>query len=131
MVDTRIKNTNKRKTRSDIDAVLNSTLRLFLNLINNAVQYTPIQGKIDLSVARKDSKVFVDVTDTGAGISQQNLSKIFDKFFRIPRDEHQKESGTGLGLNIAQSIAKAHKGEITVKSQPGKGTTFTVTFPLV
>ncbi|VAW13483.1 hypothetical protein MNBD_BACTEROID05-780, partial [hydrothermal vent metagenome] len=104
--------------------------RLFLNLINNAVLYTPSSGKIDLLVYKKDSKVFMDVKDSGEGISSENIDKIFDKFYRVPKEADTKESGSGLGLNIAQSIAKAHKGVITVQSQPGKGTTFTVTLPL-
>jgi len=104
--------------------------RLFLNLINNAVKFTPSKEGIVISVSRKKLNVNVDITDTGEGISEENLLKIFDKFFRVHKEERMPESGVGLGLNIALSIAKAHKGDIKVKSQLHKGTTFTVILPL-
>ena len=105
--------------------------RLFLNLVNNAVKFTPSKGKINLLVTIKDSKVYIDIKDTGTGISEEHSSKIFEKFFRVSKDEKTTEPGTGLGLNIALSIAKAHHGDIKVSSQMQKGTTFTVILPLV
>jgi heavy metal sensor kinase len=125
-------NMNLKVAKDDVYVNADKThlRRLFLNLINNAVLYTPSNGKIDLIVSKNDSKVLIDVKDSGEGISPENINKIFDKFYRVPKDADKKEPGSGLGLNIAQSIAKAHKGEITVKSQPSKGTTFTVTLPL-
>ena len=104
--------------------------RLFLNLITNAVKFTPRKGKIDISINAKNSKTCIDITDTGEGISEEDLSKIFNKFFRIRKEEQTPEPGTGLGLSIALSIAKAHKGEIKVKSRLDQGTTFTVILPL-
>ncbi|HDZ76653.1 MAG TPA: HAMP domain-containing protein [Candidatus Omnitrophica bacterium] len=104
--------------------------RLFLNLINNAVKFTPQKGEIDISIAIKDSNVCIDITDTGEGISEENLPKIFDKFYRIHKEELASESGTGLGLNIALTIARVHNGDIKVKSRLRQGTTFTVVLPL-
>jgi len=103
--------------------------RLFLNLINNAINYTPENGEVKIGITSSFSNVSINIEDNGAGISEENLHKIFDKFFRIKKDAQSQDSGTGLGLNIAQSIAHAHNGDISVKSQLGKGSTFTVTFP--
>jgi len=103
--------------------------RLFLNLINNAINYTPENGEVKIGATSSGSNVSVNIEDNGVGISEENLDKIFDKFFRIKKDAPSEASGTGLGLNIAQSIAHAHNGEISVKSQLGKGSTFTVTLP--
>jgi len=104
--------------------------RLFLNLITNAVKFTPHTGQMDISITAKAANVHVNIADTGEGISGENLSKIFNKFFRVRKGEQTPESGTGLGLSIALSIAKAHKGDIKVKSRLHKGTTFTVILPL-
>jgi len=104
--------------------------RLFLNLITNAVKFTPHKGQMDISITVEASNAHVDITDTGVGISGENLSKIFNKFFRVRKGEQTPEPGTGLGLNIALSIAKAHKGDIKVKSRLRQGATFTVILPL-
>lgn len=100
--------------------------RLFLNLVNNACQYTPGGGDICIKGVLKKDQFLIDVVDTGVGIAPEHLNKVFDKFFRIRRDD----TGTGLGLNIAESIAKAHHGQIMVTSEINKGTTFTVVLPL-
>ncbi|OQA01345.1 MAG: Sensor kinase CusS [Planctomycetes bacterium ADurb.Bin401] len=105
--------------------------RLFLNLIDNAIKYTPQDGRVDFIVRFEDERVKISIADTGIGIAQENLPKLFDKFFRI--EEKIKDTGpsSGLGLSIAQSIAKLHQGEITVSSQIGKGTVFTVDLPRI
>ncbi len=105
--------------------------RLFFNLLSNAVRFTPEKGKIFISVGLVPPNVCIDIRDTGEGISQENLSRIFEKFFRTHKEERTPESGTGLGLNIALSIARIHNGSIKVKSVLGQGTTFTVILPLV
>jgi len=104
--------------------------RLFFNLINNALKFTPEKGEIDISMDIRNSNVYIDITDTGEGIAEENLPKIFDKFFHTYSGKEDSESGTGLGLNIALSIARAHKGDIKVKSQLHQGATFTVILPL-
>lgn len=104
--------------------------RLFLNLIHNAVKFTPANREVSIRIKRSDKQVFVSIEDQGIGISEEDQKKIFTKFFRVHKSEHGIEPGNGLGLSIAQSIAKAHGGEITFISELNKGTTFTVALPL-
>ncbi len=104
--------------------------RLLLNLINNAVKFTPEGGKISIMLTVKDNIAEVAVSDSGVGISDKDLKMIFEKFFRAQPYGHKAEPGSGLGLSIARSIARAHQGEIVVHSQLGQGTTFTVSLPV-
>ena len=104
--------------------------RLFFNLLNNAIKFTYPGGKITLSLRREDHTVLAQVADTGIGIPEENLPKIFDKFFHFNGTGLDVPPGNGLGLSIAQSIVKAHSGEISVKSKAGEGTVFTVKLPL-
>ncbi|MBL8012798.1 MAG: HAMP domain-containing protein [Candidatus Omnitrophica bacterium] len=103
--------------------------RLFFNLIHNAVKFTPSGGTIIIVFQADTKSAVVSVSDTGIGIAQEDMSKLFTKFFRVPKA--QGFEGTGLGLNIAQAIAQAHQGEISVQSQISKGSTFSVSLPLV
>ncbi len=105
--------------------------RLFLNIVSNAIKYTSPQGAIHLSARKDQGRLRVEVRDTGEGIGPENLNKIFDKFFRVDKGEKSHEAGFGLGLSIAQSIAKAHRGDIQVSSRLGEGTTFSIFLPLV
>jgi signal transduction histidine kinase len=104
--------------------------RLFLNLINNAVKFTPEGGKINISLAVSGRTAEIRVADTGVGIAEDDLRKIFDKFFRSG-SQHQAEPGSGLGLSMARSIARAHQGDINVTSRLGEGAEFLVTLPVV
>jgi signal transduction histidine kinase len=104
--------------------------RLFLNLINNAVKFTPKGGKISIEQTIEESRVLIAVKDTGNGIFPRDQQAIFDKFFRSHPYGQKAEPGSGLGLSIAQSIARAHQGEITVQSLPGQGATFFVSLPV-
>lgn len=101
--------------------------RLFLNLIHNAVKFTPSGGDIRIVMAIEGNEVRITVSDTGSGIAPPDLEKIFEKFFRA--HDSSIEAGSGLGLSIALSIARAHKGRITVHSTPGQGSVFTVHLP--
>lgn len=103
--------------------------QLFLNLMDNAVKYTPRGGRVTLSWQRADGWVRVDVSDTGVGIPAEDLPHIFDRFYRVDKARSREQGGTGLGLSIAQWIAHAHGGRIEVESQVGRGTTFTVWLP--
>lgn len=105
--------------------------RLFLNLIDNAIKYTPQNGKIDILAHFETDRIRISIADTGIGIEQRNLSRLFDKFFRIAEKTKDIAPSSGLGLSIAQSIAKLHQGEIMVFSQIGKGTVFTVDLPRI
>ncbi len=98
--------------------------RLFLNLLDNAVKYTPAGGSVTVDIAEDHPYVKISVTDTGVGIPPAELPHIFDRFFRV--DKSRRAVGFGLGLSISKAIAEAHKGRIEVKSEPGRGATFTV-----
>ena len=99
-------------------------IRLFVNLLDNSIKYTE-RGSIMLAAsAHNGSMTTVTVSDTGVGIAPEHLPHIFDRFYRV--DEARATQGIGLGLAIAQDIARAHGGKIEVTSEPGKGTTFTV-----
>lgn len=106
-------------------------LRLFSNLVENAIQYTPSGGKITLSLLKQNRFALVRVKDTGIGIEQHQLALIFDRFWRADQARTQRQWGTGLGLSIAQAIALQHGGIITVSSQPGLGSCFQVRLPLM
>jgi two-component system heavy metal sensor histidine kinase CusS len=99
--------------------------RLFLNLLNNAIKFTPVGGRIDIGMRVEGKKIMASIQDTGVGIKAEHLDKIFSRFFHVG-----SEAGNGLGLSIAQSIAKIHGGDISVKSQSQKGSVFTVSLPI-
>ena len=100
--------------------------RLFTNLLENAINYTSIQGIIEITNRRLGSHLYVSVKDTGVGIALDNLEKVFDRFWRADESRTYNCGGSGLGLAIAQAIAKKHGGLITVKSELGIGSCFTV-----
>ncbi len=104
--------------------------QLFLNLMNNAIQYTPSDGQVTLSFAREGEWARVVVADTGIGIPPQDLPRIFDRFYRVDKARAREKGGTGLGLAICKWIAEAHGGRIEAQSQVGKGSSFTVWLPL-
>ena len=104
--------------------------QLFLNILDNAVRYTPNGGRIACTLVRQDGKAVASIADSGIGIAAEHLPFIFDRFYRVDKARTYAEGGTGLGLAIASSIAKMHGGEIKVESQEGAGTTFTVVLPL-
>lgn len=102
---------------------------VFGNLIENAIKYTPEQGKIVICIDTKDHYIRVTVTDNGFGMEQRHLDRIFEKFYRIKDDNTRFINGTGLGLPIAKAFVDALNGKILVKSEVGKGTAFTVLLP--
>jgi signal transduction histidine kinase len=104
--------------------------RLFFNLIHNAVKFTPPAGEIKILVEAGEGKVRVSVKDTGEGIAPEDQARIFEKFYRVRRPDQQEPPGTGLGLCLARSIARAHDGDIVFESVLKKGSTFTVILPL-
>jgi signal transduction histidine kinase len=97
------------------------------NLIVNAIQHTPRGGSIRLAARPEGTSLQVDVRDTGTGIANEHLPRLFDKFYRIPGES--RAGGAGLGLAIVREIITAHGGRIDVASQPGKGTTFSFSLP--
>lgn len=103
--------------------------RAILNVIDNAIKYTPKDGIVEMSLYKDGEHAIVRIKDTGIGISKKELPHIFDRFYRGSRT--RRALGSGLGLAIAQGIVKAHKGEIKVSSTIGKGTTISISLPLV
>jgi len=104
--------------------------QLFLNILDNALRYTPAGGTISASVVRRDDQAVAAIGDTGIGIPADQLPFIFDRFYRVDRVRTDGEGGTGLGLSIATSIARMHGGTIQVESEAGAGTTFRVLLPV-
>ncbi len=102
--------------------------QLLLNLTDNAIKYTPAGGEVTLTLHRDDGWVAVSVEDTGVGIAAEDLPHIFERFYRADRSR-TRPGGSGLGLSIAHWIAQAHGGELTVASEPGRGSTFTLHLP--
>jgi heavy metal sensor kinase len=104
--------------------------QLFLNLIDNAIKYTPEGGTITMGVRRENGCAIFRVADTGVGIPAEELPRIFDRFYRVDKARSREMGGTGLGLSIAKWIAELHRGSIDVQSEPQKGSVFTVTLPV-
>jgi signal transduction histidine kinase len=104
-------------------------LRLFINLVENAIHYTPLNGKINISASSLGQWFEIRVKDTGCGMTPEQLEHIFDRFWRSDTSRSQWTGGSGLGLAIAQSIAESHGGKITVTSQLEVGSCFIVKFP--
>lgn len=102
--------------------------RVVLNLIDNAIKFTPDKGKIEITLNKEGGFAIVAVTDNGDGISKADLSHVFERFYRGNRT---KAAGSGLGLPIAKAIVEAHRGKIKIKSDKGKGTTIKVYLPIL
>jgi two-component system OmpR family sensor kinase len=104
--------------------------RLILNVLINAIHYTPEQGTVEVSLDHIEHHAIIQIQDNGIGISSTDLSNIFDRFYRVNSDRSRKKGGSGLGLAIAMAIAKSHSGYIQAKSELGQGSTFTIRLPL-
>lgn len=103
--------------------------QVLLNLLDNAVKYTPQGGSVTVTVRPEGARVAVVVADTGSGIPGKDLSRIFERFYRVDEARSREQGGTGLGLAIVKHIVQLHGGEIKVESEPGKGSVFTVCLP--
>lgn len=102
--------------------------QIFINLISNAITYTPAGGRVTVYVEKDDKEVRVHISDTGIGIEQKEIPRIFERFYRVDKARSRNSGGTGLGLAIVKHLVEAHHGTISVKSKVGVGTTFTVHF---
>jgi len=103
--------------------------RALLNLLGNAARFTPEEGTITLRTAVRPSRVLIEVQDTGIGIAEADLARIFEHFYRADRSRSPETGGAGLGLAITKKIVEQHGGQIEVESQPGAGSTFRVLLP--
>jgi heavy metal sensor kinase len=104
--------------------------RMILNLLDNAVKYTPAGGEISLALTRQNGNAEIVVRDTGIGIPEADRQRIFDRFYRVDKARSRALGGAGLGLSIVRWIVEVHGGEIHIDSSPGRGSTFTVDLPL-
>lgn len=104
--------------------------QVFNNLVSNAIKYTPDEGEVTFAARINEDTVTIAVRDTGLGIPEEALPRLFSKFFRVDTEAHKAQEGTGLGLTIVQAIVEQHGGEIWVESQLGQGSIFYVLLPL-
>lgn len=100
--------------------------QVLLNLLDNAIKYTPSGGSVTLMAEQRDQQVAFMVSDTGVGIPAKDLSRIFERFYRVDEARSREQGGTGLGLAIVKHIVQLHGGEVQVSSEPGRGSRFTV-----
>jgi signal transduction histidine kinase len=101
-----------------------------INLLNNAIKYSPEQKAISVSVRREGERVLVSVSDSGIGIARTEHRRIFEKFYRVETSLVHTTKGSGLGLALVQHIVEAHGGEVELESAPGEGSTFTISLPI-
>jgi two-component system sensor histidine kinase SenX3 len=102
---------------------------MFTNLVENAVKYTPPGGRVEVTGGFEGSEIVIRVSDTGIGIPEGSLPRIFERFYRVDKARSKETGGTGLGLSIVKHIAENHGGRVTVESRLGEGSTFTVYLP--
>ncbi|MBG9541713.1 alkaline phosphatase [Cytobacillus firmus] len=105
--------------------------QVFINIISNAISYTPNQGVVHISLANTGSTVLTEIRDTGIGIEAREIPRIFERFYRVDKARSRNSGGTGLGLAIVKHLVEAHKGTISVKSEVGKGTSFIIELPKI
>jgi len=103
--------------------------QILLNLLTNAVKFTPDGGKVDVSARRDDGSVLIAVRDTGIGIAVEDQDAVFDAFRQVGKHYTNKQEGTGLGLTLTRKFVELHGGRIWLESVPGKGSTFTFNIP--
>jgi len=124
-LEIRLGSEDQAQVRGDRDRLR----QVLVNLAENAVKYTHAGGVVTFSLENRDGWVRISVADTGIGISAEQQALIFDRFYRTDKARSREMGGSGLGLSIAQRIAQAHGGKITVESQLGVGSTFTLWLP--
>jgi signal transduction histidine kinase len=103
---------------------------VLINLLSNAVKFSPGKNDVTVKLFREDNDVILQVEDKGIGISQKEADKIFQRFYRSENNVVSESSGSGLGLTIIQHIAEAHEGRVNLESELGKGSVFSVIFPI-
>ena len=104
--------------------------QVVVNVLSNAIKYTPDGGSIRISAgASKDKTVFIKVSDSGIGIPEEDIPRLFERFYRVDKARSRERGGTGLGLAIAKEIVEYHHGSISVESHLDQGTTVTIIFP--
>jgi two-component system phosphate regulon sensor histidine kinase PhoR len=107
---------------------MNRMKQLLINLLDNAIKYTE-NGTITIDCKQEDEKLVITVEDTGIGMEEEHLERIFERFYRVDKGRSRKMGGTGLGLSIVKHIVELYNGTIQVDSKLGVGTKFTIRFP--
>jgi signal transduction histidine kinase len=105
--------------------------RMLDNLLGNALKFTPEGGRISVGMSRQEDEVLLVVSDTGIGISPDNLDKIFQRFYQVDGSSKRRYGGVGLGLALVKEIVESHDGAVSVASEVGQGTTFRISLPAV
>ena len=125
-------NVSFKSTQSEHIITANRFLleQMFINLIDNALKYTPDHGKIGIEISSRDKELIVEIYDTGIGIPKESLPRIFERFYRVDKTRSRKMGGTGLGLSIVKHIVIIHGGKIEVQSEEEKGSRFIITLPI-
>jgi two-component system phosphate regulon sensor histidine kinase PhoR len=115
----------------DLQIYGNSLLieQALVNLIDNAIKYSPPSSRVEVICSDNDQGTYITVRDNGSGIPQKDLSRIFERFYRVDKTRSRELGGTGLGLAIVKHIVISHGGEVTVESEPGDGSDFSMFFP--
>jgi signal transduction histidine kinase len=103
--------------------------RLLINLLDNAIRYTPPGGQVSASLEADPAAARIRISDTGVGISSKAAPHVFERFYRADKARSRQDGGFGLGLSIVKWIAESHNGSVELTRNPGPGTTFTVTLP--
>ncbi|MEA4894119.1 MAG: ATP-binding protein [Oscillospiraceae bacterium] len=119
--------------KTDIPDIVGDKARLeqvLINMVSNAIKYTRDGGNISITAGRKDDVVWISVRDNGIGIPEEDVSKVFDRFYRVDKARSRESGGTGLGLSIAKEIVAHHNGAIELTSRQGMGTVITMTLPV-
>lgn len=115
----------------NLSSMINTPLlqQAITNLVDNAIKYSEAGSEIKISAREKKKKIVLSVQDMGSGISKEHHSRLFERFYRVDKARSQKLGGTGLGLAIVKHIAAIHNGKVTIESEPGKGSTFSIHIP--
>ena len=115
--------------KADVKVDTNKIYQLMIILLDNAIKYTETNDKIEICTYQKDNKCVIEVKDTGIGVSEEGLKRIFERFYREDAARNRETGGSGLGLSIANMIVSAHNGTIKVSHNNPKGTVFTIRLP--
>jgi signal transduction histidine kinase len=100
-----------------------------MNLLDNAVKYSPVKTQVGVSARESGKNIEIEVIDQGRGIPLKDRERIFERFYRVDKARSRDQGGTGLGLSIVKHIVLAHRGSVSVRSEEGRGSTFIITLP--
>ncbi len=114
-----------------IEGDMSRIRQILHNILSNAIKYSPEPGSISVYMKKEDAYVIVEISDTGMGIPEEDLERIFERFYRVDKARSRKMGGTGLGLSIAKELLLLHKGDIKIESQIGQGTKVILNFPKI